>query len=194
MVLTIAPGKTIKPIIVRLVLATVLFFSGIAHCAESEVEHLAQILGLKPGASVADVGAGSARFRSRSRSTWNPGAETILPRSIRSYLRRFGAVFSKPGRARCFRCWVRHRTPDCRRAVATQSSCGRFTIILRIPSLSTARSFGRCGRAPGWPLSISSRRSAPVNRLRPGCLRTAVDTEFPSRSWKKNCIEPGSRW
>ncbi len=62
MVLTIAPGKTIKPIIVRLVLATVLFFSGIAHCAESEVEHLAQILELKPGASVANVGAGSGEI------------------------------------------------------------------------------------------------------------------------------------
>jgi ubiquinone/menaquinone biosynthesis C-methylase UbiE len=42
-----------------LLLATVLAFWTLARATESEIDHLAQILDLKPGSSVADVGAGS---------------------------------------------------------------------------------------------------------------------------------------
>jgi ubiquinone/menaquinone biosynthesis C-methylase UbiE len=43
-------------------LATVLLFAAVAHGAESEIDHLAQILELRPGSSVADVGAGSGEI------------------------------------------------------------------------------------------------------------------------------------
>lgn len=46
-------------LIVGFLLATVLAFSAPAKAAESEIDHLAQILELRPGSSVADVGAGS---------------------------------------------------------------------------------------------------------------------------------------
>lgn len=46
-------------LIVGFLLATVLAFSARAGAVESEIDHLAQILALKPGSSVADVGAGS---------------------------------------------------------------------------------------------------------------------------------------
>jgi ubiquinone/menaquinone biosynthesis C-methylase UbiE len=42
-----------------LLAVALLLFSAVARPAESEIDHLAQILELKPGSSVADVGAGS---------------------------------------------------------------------------------------------------------------------------------------
>jgi ubiquinone/menaquinone biosynthesis C-methylase UbiE len=46
-------------LIVGFLLATLLAFSATANSAESEIDHLAQILELRPGSSMADVGAGS---------------------------------------------------------------------------------------------------------------------------------------
>ncbi len=43
-------------------LSAILLFSAAGHSAESEVDHLAQILELKRGSSVADVGAGSGEL------------------------------------------------------------------------------------------------------------------------------------
>jgi ubiquinone/menaquinone biosynthesis C-methylase UbiE len=45
-----------------LLLSAILLFSAVGRSAESEIDHLAQILELKPGSSVADVGAGSGEL------------------------------------------------------------------------------------------------------------------------------------
>lgn len=52
-------AKFCRPASALLLTAAILLFSAIARAAESEVDHLAQILELAPGAAVADVGAGS---------------------------------------------------------------------------------------------------------------------------------------
>jgi SAM-dependent methyltransferase len=88
-------GRTKTNWVAAILLASLLLFAADCRRPESEVDHLAEVLALKPGSSVADVGAGSGEVSIALAPHVAPGGRVYATEIDPAMLRKIRAIAQK---------------------------------------------------------------------------------------------------
>jgi tRNA A58 N-methylase Trm61 len=97
--------------------------------AENEVDHLAQVLDLRPGSSVADVGAGYGELSIAIARYVGPQGVVYSTEINPKLLDRIRGEAQKAGARNLIPILVKNTTPNCQITAVTRSFCAKFTII-----------------------------------------------------------------